>query len=52
MLVGARRFKELGAATGDEIYVLEPIDKTVRNLQANDLAMLAAAGSHDDGEGD
>jgi DNA recombination protein RmuC len=52
VLVGARRFKELGAATGDEIYVLEPIDKTVRNLQANDLAMLAAAGSHDDGEGD
>jgi len=34
ILVTARRFRELGAATGDEIDTLQPIDKTTRMIQA------------------
>jgi DNA recombination protein RmuC len=34
LLVSARRFKELGAATGKEIPALEPVDETPRALEA------------------
>jgi DNA recombination protein RmuC len=39
LLVSARRFKELGAATGKEISELEPVDEVPRTLEApeNDL---------------
>ena len=37
MLVKARRFKELHAANGEEIPVLEPIDRIPRALQAAEL---------------
>jgi len=36
VLPSARRFKELGAATGDEIINLEPVDETPRALAAPD----------------
>ena len=36
VLPSARRFKELGAATGEEIIDLEPIDETPRALAAPD----------------
>lgn len=32
VLVGARKFTELGAATGDELPVLEPLEKLTRNI--------------------
>ena len=34
VLPSARRFKELGAATGDEIIAVEPVDETPRALAA------------------
>jgi DNA recombination protein RmuC len=34
VLVSARKFKELGAATGEEIAVLEPVDEAPRALVA------------------
>jgi len=34
VLVTARQFRKLGAASGDEIDTLEPIDKTTRMIQA------------------
>jgi len=37
VLVTARKFKDLGAATGDDITTLEPIDKTIRSIQAPDF---------------
>jgi len=36
VLPSARRFKELGAATGDEIVALEPVDETPRALAVPD----------------
>jgi DNA recombination protein RmuC len=36
VLVTARRFKERGAITGDEIETLEPIDKATRSLAFDD----------------
>ena len=32
VLVGARKFSDLGAATGDEVALLEPLEKNVRHL--------------------
>jgi DNA recombination protein RmuC len=37
VLISARRFKELGAATQGEITLLEMIDQTPRALQSGDL---------------
>ena len=36
VLVTARRFKERGAITGEEIEILEPIDKAARPLSFDD----------------
>ncbi len=47
VLVSARRFKELGAAGGDDIGVLEVVDKTTRQLQAAEAAAALPA----EGEG-
>ena len=38
VLPSARRFKELGAAPGEEIPELEPVDEKPRQLAAHDLA--------------
>jgi len=37
VLPAARRFKELGAATGDEIATIEPVDTQPRQLTVNEL---------------
>jgi DNA recombination protein RmuC len=37
VLVKARKFKELQAATGEEIRQIEPIDRVPRMLQAGEL---------------
>jgi len=42
VLVSARRFKELSAATGDDIDVAEQVDRRPRTLEASDLSLLAA----------
>jgi hypothetical protein len=36
VLVTARKFKERGAIAGDEIEVLEPIDKAARSLSLDE----------------
>ena len=36
VLVTARKFRELGSTTGDEIATLQPIDKTTRMIQATE----------------
>jgi DNA recombination protein RmuC len=41
VLVAARRFKELGATTQNEIVELETIDKTSRQIQAGELVAPA-----------
>ncbi len=40
VLVSARKFKEMGASTGNEIEVLEATDKSARPLTAEGVAML------------
>lgn len=50
VLVSARRFKDLGAAGGDDIEVLETVDKTGRRLQAAEFAPLPAAGETDEAD--
>jgi DNA recombination protein RmuC len=53
VLISARKFKELGAATGDEILAAEPLDISVRSIDtaetgegvdANSAALFAADG--------
>lgn len=39
VLVSARRFKELGVSKGEDIPQLEPVDRTTRKLQSQDLLM-------------
>ncbi|HYA14676.1 MAG TPA: DNA recombination protein RmuC [Syntrophales bacterium] len=38
VLVTARRFKELGASTGEDIEVLENLDRSMRSLQSPEMA--------------
>lgn len=40
VLVAARRFKDLGAATGDDLQELEGVERTPRSLQASELVAL------------
>jgi len=37
VLIAARRFKELGVSTGDDIEILEPLDKTTRSIHAPEM---------------
>ena len=52
VLVSARRFQELGAASGDEIKELEGVERTARRLQAAELAPGQAHGRLDPGSTD
>jgi hypothetical protein len=40
VLPAARKFKDLGAAPGDEIESLKPVQTAARTLQSPDLAPL------------
>jgi DNA recombination protein RmuC len=40
VLVSARKFKELGASTGNEIETLEIVDKSTRSLTAEEPGLL------------
>jgi DNA recombination protein RmuC len=44
ILPAARRFRDLGAGTGEEIPTLEPVDRTIRQLNANDVPRQLDAG--------
>jgi len=44
ILPAARRFRDLGAGTGEDIPTLEPVDRTVRQLNANDVPRQLDAG--------
>jgi DNA recombination protein RmuC len=43
VLVTARRFKELGAGTDDEIETVDAIAKTTRTIQAAELSALPSS---------
>ena len=47
LLVSARRFKELGAATGKEIPALEPVDEVPRTLEAPEKEQKSEARSQE-----
>lgn len=49
VLVQARRFKDLSAATGETLEAPEPIEKMVRQVQQGELALLASATISPDG---
>jgi DNA recombination protein RmuC len=51
LLVSARRFKELGAATGKEIPALEPVDEAPRTLEAPEKNPKLESGSEQAGAG-
>ncbi len=42
VLSQARKFKELGASTGDEIEVIDGIDRAVRQIQADEMLAITA----------
>lgn len=44
ILPAARRFKDLGAGTGEEIPTLDPVDQAIRQLNANDVPRQLDAG--------
>jgi DNA recombination protein RmuC len=48
VLVTARKFKELGVSTGENIEVLENVDRTSRSLQAPELSVNP--GASEDGD--
>jgi DNA recombination protein RmuC len=39
VLVTARKFKELGASTGEDIEVLENVDRAARSLQSTEMSV-------------
>jgi DNA recombination protein RmuC len=39
VLVTARKFKELGASTGDDIEALENVDRSSRSLQSSEMSI-------------
>jgi DNA recombination protein RmuC len=48
VLVSARKFKELGASTGEEIETLEMIDKSSRPFQAENQERLFPCSTDED----
>jgi DNA recombination protein RmuC len=40
VLISARKFKELGASTGNDMEVLETLDMSTRPLTAEEMTML------------
>jgi DNA recombination protein RmuC len=42
VLVTARKFKELGASTGEDIDVLENVDRSARSLQSTEMSVDSA----------
>lgn len=50
VLVAARRFKELGAASGEDIVSLEMVDKTTRTLTADDQPQPSTASGRKESE--
>ena len=38
VLITARKFKELGASTGEDIEVLENVDRATRSLQSTEMS--------------
>ena len=41
VLISARKFKELGASTGEDIETIEVIDKSTRSLQINEKGLFS-----------
>ena len=50
VLVPARKLKELGVTSGQDIEIQEPIDKTTRMIQANDKNELNSGQENNTGE--